>query len=224
MTKKDDEKIEEYKSLDELKENEVQGIDWDKYCRDAARPILVLAPHGGTIEPHTELIAERIAGNDFKLFVFMGLRREKKIKDRKWLHVTSSDAKNYKDDDLIRLQKGAIVAISIHGGKDRDQIGNYKKLATFMGGNNEELMELVWNNLDSYGFYCHGAPASINGKSNTNIVNQCSKGGVQLEISRSERDSLANNPVRLERYTKAIRETLLQYIRTLEDSGKSKKE
>jgi phage replication-related protein YjqB (UPF0714/DUF867 family) len=56
--------VKAYKSFGELSYNESEGQDY--VIRTCLRnsPVLVMAPHGGKIEPGTAEIAEAIAGND----------------------------------------------------------------------------------------------------------------------------------------------------------------
>lgn len=194
----------DYKDMKTLQKNETQGVDWDKKFLDKGSTVLVIAPHGGTIEPHTELIAKAIAGEEFNQFTFVGLRRKN---DRSWLHVTSSD---YEEDDLTSLQKKSQIAISVHGAANRE---GYDDRVTFLGGGDKAVRDLIWARLDSYGFNAFEAPNGLDGSHKKNFVNRCGVkqdiAGVQLEISRSEREALADNPVRLQRYAKAILEILL---------------
>lgn len=189
----------DYSSLTELEANETRGVDWDKYCIDRKSSVLIIAPHGRSIEPHTEMIAEKIAGDDFNLYVFLGLR--KKVSGRPWLHVTST---RFEDSDLIGLLKKSNIAVSIHGcGK------KYQEQATFIGGGNTVLKDKIRSSLQSHGFEVCDAPPGIGAKDRNNFVNKCGgDGGVQLEISGSERQSLADNPTRLKLYAESVRAVL----------------
>ena len=196
----------DYDSMLMLQSNEKQGLDWDKKALDRESSVLIVAPHGGTIEPHTELIATTIAGKEFKLFTFVGLRR--KTAAGKWLHVTST---NYEERDLSTLQRKAQIALSVHGAANRDA---YDERVTLIGGGNKAVRDLVWARLEYYGFNVLQAPEGLDGSHKKNLVNRNGskqdKPGVQLEISRGEREALADNPARLERYGKAVREVLLR--------------
>jgi len=195
----------EYDSLDKLKENEVEDVDWRRFFQDRDSWLIVAAPHGRTIEPFTELIAKEIAGEHFSLFIFEGLRR--KIPDRKWLHVRSE---RYNDPDLARMQKLAQVTLSIHGAENRE---NLPEKVTHMGGTNEELRDFVWSALDGAGFSIVLGTDHLAGRDPNNFVNRTKAGGVQLEISRAEREALADNSARRLRYVDAIREAFLVYQR-----------
>ncbi len=210
----------EYEDMKLLKQKETQGKDWDKYHTDRESAVLVVAPHGGTIEPHTDLIAKAIAKDDFSLFVFRGLRRNSS--DRKWLHVTSG---NYEEEDLTHLQKKVMVALSVHGAANKD---GYKEKTTFMGGGDTLLRDLIWARLEAHGFDAFLAPAGLDGSYKGNFVNKSGPEqnipGVQLEISRGERDALADTPARLERYASAIREVLLPINMQARDKSATKED
>jgi phage replication-related protein YjqB (UPF0714/DUF867 family) len=124
------------------------------------------------------------------------------------LHVTSA---NFIDPDLTQLQTQAKICLSIHGASNKD---GFDSQTTFIGGANQKLIELIRWRLESKGFNVFEAPHGIAGSSKANFVNKCGPNqdlpGVQLEISRGERESLADNPIRLERYAVAIREVLLE--------------
>ncbi len=210
------ESMTDYVNLKNLKDNEVPNRDWRQYAHDRDSWLVVVAPHGGTIEPFTELIAVEIAGNDFSLFVFEGLRR--KLPERKWLHVRSEE---YEDSELKQLQLKSRVTLSIHGAatkQDKEKWPNLPEKVTHMGGNNEDLRDLIWNSLNKNGFEAVLGEHHLAGRHKDNFVNRHHR-GVQLEISRAERDALADNPVRRNRYINAIREALLSY--TPPDSDKS---
>jgi phage replication-related protein YjqB (UPF0714/DUF867 family) len=48
--------------------------------------VAIIAPHGGKIEPGTSEIAAAIAGDDYSLYRFQGLRD----RPREELHITSA--------------------------------------------------------------------------------------------------------------------------------------
>ena len=192
----------EYSSMDDLKKNELEHVDWRQSYQDRHSWLVVVAPHGRTIEPLTELIAKEIAADDFSLFLFEGLRR--KDPNKKWLHVRSE---LYKDDDLKRLQDNAQVTLSVHGAANRQD----GEKVTHIGGNNDQLRELVWNALDGNGFSVVLGEGHLAGKDLNNFVNRTKLKGVQLEVSRAEREALADCPARRTRYIGAIHEALRCY-------------
>jgi phage replication-related protein YjqB (UPF0714/DUF867 family) len=194
----------DYSSLDELMRNEIRHRDWDFSFVEKHTPILVVAPHGKTIEPFTELIAREIAGDDHSLFIFEGRRR--RAENKKWLHVSSE---NFTHPDLERLQEQSRVTLSVHGAANKD---NLPERVTQTGGKNDTLRELIGDSLAGHGFEVVLGSGGLAGMSDKNFVNRTEHYGVQLEISRGERESLGDNPVRLKRYVDAVRRVMARYV------------
>ena len=48
-------------------------VDYRIRAEDRGSAVILLAPHGGTIEPETSLIAEAIAGRDYSYYLFEAL-------------------------------------------------------------------------------------------------------------------------------------------------------
>ncbi len=79
--------LNKYGSYAELARHEVEGRDYR--IRAHARPgspVLVVAPHGGMIEVGTSEIAHVVAGREFSLFSFEGVKPYGTNRD---LHITS---------------------------------------------------------------------------------------------------------------------------------------
>jgi hypothetical protein len=75
-----------YKYFLELAKKETQGIDFRVRLQQRAGKAVVLAPHGGGIEPGTSEIAEAIDGADFSFYAFEGI----KPANNRILHITST--------------------------------------------------------------------------------------------------------------------------------------
>ncbi|MDP3510190.1 MAG: poly-gamma-glutamate hydrolase family protein [Candidatus Melainabacteria bacterium] len=193
----------DYSSLEELMRHEEQHRDWDFSFLEKDSWLLVVAPHAKTIEPFTEIIAKEIAGKDYSLFIFEGLRR--KSETRKWLHI-SSDC--FAHPDLERLQAQSTVTLSVHGAANND---NFLERVTHIGGQNDALRDLVWDGLNAHGFSVLRGIGTLAGMSDKNLVNRTKSHGVQLEVSRSEREYLGDNPVRRKRYVDAVRWAIHRY-------------
>jgi phage replication-related protein YjqB (UPF0714/DUF867 family) len=78
-----------YTSFEDLAKAEVEGQDYQVRLRNVeGGRAVIIAPHGGGIEPGTSEIADAIADNDFSFYAFEGLKA--------WangpLHVTSTDS------------------------------------------------------------------------------------------------------------------------------------
>jgi phage replication-related protein YjqB (UPF0714/DUF867 family) len=154
---------------------------------------IVLALHGGGIEPGTSEIALAVAGyhpatfahaadcfglHDF--WIFEGLLGDGNSK----LHVTST---HYDDPIALKLVQISKRCLSLHGLGDVAANGKIQ-----IGGRDTELMGIVLEELTAAGI-----PAAIatgqgtNGNATENICNKTtSGGGVQLEMGAAYRESL----------------------------------
>ena len=74
-----------YGSFAELAIGEAEGRDWVRLYLDRGSRFLVMAPHGGWIEPYTTELAQAIAGEDFSFYTFKGVKE----RGNRHLHLTS---------------------------------------------------------------------------------------------------------------------------------------
>src|SRR5688572_22846005 len=96
-----------YTSFQELAATEKLGEDYDIQSRlsDGAGAV-VIAPHGGTIEPWTDKIADAIAGDDFSFYCFRALKKNSR------LHIKSHLFDDPTCEELIAAHEHVL---SIHG-------------------------------------------------------------------------------------------------------------
>lgn len=193
----------DYNSLEELQTIELENKDWSKTICNRNSWLLIVAPHAGTIEPHTDVIAEQIAASEYSLFIFRGLRQ--RTDGRKWLHVTSS---RFHDNDLKRLQAKASVSLAIHGASDSH---NDILKITHLGGLNKDLRDSIAVELTSSGFKTIDGSGHLAGTSDLNLVNRTPLKGVQLEISRSQRCELSKDADKQLKYTAAIIRAIFKF-------------
>lgn len=186
---------ETYKNFEELKKNEKEGVDFQIDINDRKTPCVVIAIHGGRIEPNTTEIAKELAGDIFSFYSFQGIKE----KNNTILHVTSSVFDEPRCIDLVsRSEK----VISIHGKRESDDF-------IMLGGLDYLLIKkittmLVYNNFD-----IRNAPDNVNGDSPKNICNRCISGkGVQIEISFGLREKLVNDKEQLFKFCSIIRECI----------------
>jgi hypothetical protein len=79
-------RLNKYGSYAELARCELQGSDYRiTACARPQSPVLIVAPHGGLIEIGTSEIAAAVAGDDYNLFSFEGLKPYGANRD---LHIT----------------------------------------------------------------------------------------------------------------------------------------
>jgi phage replication-related protein YjqB (UPF0714/DUF867 family) len=65
---------EQYRSFEELAGREQESVDYQIRLHARQSLIVIMAPHGGKIEPGTSELAEYIAREDFSFYAFEGIR------------------------------------------------------------------------------------------------------------------------------------------------------
>lgn len=189
-----------YRSFKELSEREIEGRDYQ--MRIVSRPgnILVMAPHGGKIEPGTSEIAEAISLHGYSFYSFEGL----KPNGNSLLHIESH---LFDEPRAIKAIKKADVVITIHGHSEN------RSSFILIGGLNTELGKIIKHNLEYLGYHFRAFPKGLGGKDPNNICNRGrQRCGVQLEISRKLREFLKNNENKLNEFVQAIREAIQTYL------------
>jgi len=161
-----------YSNFAELKQAEREGVDY-RVCivRRDNSSIVVLAPHGGGIEPGTSEVATKIAEKEFSLAMFEG----KKPTGNARLHITST---NFDEPRCLQLAQMTDSVIAIHGEGSKERV-------VFLGGRDEKLGAQVRAVLESQGYQVkiHENP-ELQGIATVNICNRGRRGaGVQLELS-----------------------------------------
>ena len=77
----------DYKGFTDLVSAQVEGTDYRVHVRaNAGSTVAVIAPHGGGIEQYTSDVARDVAGADFNLYLFEGIRQAGKYSA---LHLAS---------------------------------------------------------------------------------------------------------------------------------------
>jgi phage replication-related protein YjqB (UPF0714/DUF867 family) len=136
---------------------------------DRRSPVTITSVHGGQIEKGTSAIARAIAGRNYNLFDFQGLKRDHPPE----LHVTAT---RFRHPTLTRLLHASSFAVSIHG------MGNTGNQTIWLGGLNAQLKQLTLAELQSAGFSVEPDSPKYRGESPRNIVNLPRLHGVQLEL------------------------------------------
>jgi phage replication-related protein YjqB (UPF0714/DUF867 family) len=159
-----------YSDFHHLAEHEQEGRDW-RIREHHAGPVLILAPHGGGIEPGTSELAEAIAGNEHSLYLFEGL----KASGNRDLHITSSC---FDEPRCRAMLADAETVVAVHGEDSDEQV-------VFIGGLDNGLAARVSAGLAAAGFVA--SPPNrvhLEGRAQSNICNGGRTGaGVQLEIA-----------------------------------------
>ncbi len=185
-----------YKSFQELAAQEVEGRDYQIRVRLRDERVLIMAPHGGKIEPTTCMIAEAIAGENYSYYSFDGLKPE----GNSVLHIESH---LFDEPRAMQAIKNTDVVITVHG-----QL-NHQEGFIMVGGLHVDLRSGIRRRLEAAGFQTRTPPEGLQGIDPENICNRGRlKGGVQLEISRKERDLLRTDQDRLMRFASAVRDAI----------------
>ena len=200
MTRKD-EMSSPHKSYDELSRKEVEGRDYRIRLQSKDGRVLVMAPHGGKIEPTTSVIAEAIAGENYSLYCFEGLKAD----GNSVLHIESH---LFDEPRALQAVKKADIVITVHG-----QL-NHKEEFVMVGGLNVDLRSGIRRQLETSGFRTRPPTERLQGIDPENICNRGRlKGGVQLEISRKVRDSLRSDANRLQLFADAVRKVIRYHFK-----------
>src|SRR4030042_6317944 len=101
-----------YQSYKELSEHEVEGQDYRIGMELRDPRVLIMAIHGGKIEPGTTEIAEAIAGMDYSFYSFEGL----KAAGNSALHIESH---LFDEPHALQAVNQADIVITVHGQLDQ---------------------------------------------------------------------------------------------------------
>ena len=173
--------MDKYKSMQELESKTTRNKDWMIHTQNRYSKIIILAIHGGGIEPATTELASIIAkkGN-YNYFSFDGI----KTKGNSELHVTST---KYDNKIALSMINTSDKAIAIHGCLGEERI-------VYIGGKDLQLKSTITQQLKEIGINVQEASRQMAGLKDDNIVNQTTtNAGVQLELTSTLRRSLFKN-------------------------------
>ncbi len=189
-----------YESFKELSSREVEGQDYRIRVELRDPRVLIIAPHGGKIEPATAEVAEAIAGTDYSFYSFEGLKAD----GNGVLHIESH---LFDEPRALGAVKKANIIITVHGQIDR------KEEFVMVGGLDDGLRSEIQRQLEAAGFQTRLPSEGLTGTDPMNICNRGKLGrGVQLEISRKVRDGLRTNQDRLQAFADAVRKGIRSYL------------
>lgn len=165
-----------YKGFTDLANAQVEGTDYRVHVRaNAGSAVAVIAPHGGSIEQYTSDVARDIAGENFNLYLFEGIRQAGNYDA---LHLTSH---RFDEPRCLELLSRCNHVVAIHGcGGDVQQ--------ALVGGLDESLKAAVARAIADLGIdtrlRAHQFPAT----DPNNICNRGRRGvGVQIEMTMALR-------------------------------------
>lgn len=195
-----------YRNFSQLAEHEAQDVDFSIRVSDRNGPVVILAPHGGGIEPGTSELSEAIAGTDFSFYAFEGLKNT----GNAVLHITST---RFDEPRGLALTAKSRTAIAIHGEDSGEP-------TVFLGGLDTGMLRHMRTSLEEGGFRVrtHDNP-ELQGTATENICNRARNGrGVQLELSKGLRETFFSSLTRagrqvrtkeFDRFVAAIRKAIL---------------
>jgi len=164
-----------YQNFGELRRAELASA-WRVRRRLRHSPVLIIAPHGGRIEPGTSEIAALIACGNYNLYRFEG---RKGRGENTALHITSH---HFDEPKALKLVAKCRIVLGIHGCKGRGAI--------YVGGGDTPLREDLAAALRATGLRVKAYGHKYSAEEPLNICNRGSRrAGAQLEITRDLRRS-----------------------------------
>lgn len=197
-----------YVSFSELAKHETEGRAFVRQVAARRSPLLILAPHGGGIEPGTGELAQAIAGERYSLYVFDSLKKD----FGSVLHLTST---RFDDPVCLDLLQVSRTAIALHGCLDIIP-------CVYVGGLDQALAELLSWALSKAGFQTIDDDSEHAGRSPSNLCNRCASGrGVQLELSKGLRDQMFLGMLRWQR--KTVTSIFVDFVTCVRDALQEEK-
>lgn len=193
-----------YPNYETLAKSEKERVDFRVQSFEGRSGTLVMAPHGGSIEPGTTELAEAIANRSHSFYSFEGIKK----RGNRDLHITST---NFNEPVGLALASTAMQVVAIHGEEDD------KNEVVYLGGLNKELQANLKNYLDAAGFKTD-FHEKLKGENERNICNHAKRHGVQLELSKGlrmtffrslERNGRKETTEKFDEFVEAIRQGLV---------------
>ena len=159
--------MDKYRNFDELRNAERADIDFQiiRLRRPGAKAIII-APHGGVIEPRTAEIARQIAGDAFSYYAFKAAKPG--------LHITSH---HFDEPCCLALVRDHRWVVAIHGCKGEEPL-------VLLGGLDRKLITNIAVKLEERGIPHKTEGHDFPGREPSNICNRGLSGaGVQLELT-----------------------------------------
>lgn len=188
-----------FSSFEELSKVYAKGVDFSIESQlIEGSELLVMAPHGGKIEPFTSELAVRVAHDNYSMYAFAGHLKN----NNKDLHITSHVFFEPMLDSLLQRH---VKALAFHGRRDDGDPDTI-----FLGGLDWPLVSKISTALSDKGFKVASEGHKFPGAHPRNSCNRCSSGmGVQFELPTSLRKMLSADPEYLEILVTAVRSVFL---------------
>ncbi|MFT4080876.1 poly-gamma-glutamate hydrolase family protein [Rhodomicrobium sp.] len=183
-----------FESFYQLSQSVNSGRDYRIRVDDRGSPMAVIAPHGGRIELRTSDIASSIAANVHSLYCFEGVMPN----SFENLHITST---KFDEPACLKLIATCDFVIAVHGMRGDEELVE-------IGGLDHDLKQFIQAELSGAGFNAVQAKR-FPGLEPKNICNRGKRHkGVQLEISKGLRNSLAQNDEALSVFAECVRNSV----------------
>ncbi len=190
-----------FANFEQLRQSKVESRDYHICVRLTPSSVLIMAPHGGKIEPGTSELANMIARDNLSFYSFAGIQRGNNYTD---LHITST---NFDEPRAIEATSHADIVVSIHGHSDET------RSFLIIGGLHEDLSTALRHALEEAGFSIERERPGLAGASNRNICNRGRTGrGIQFEISRALRDELLGDEELKSSFVNRVRQVISTVI------------
>ncbi len=170
--------MDKYSNFNQLLSSEKKDVDFRRRVKQRNSGWLIIAPHGGGIEPGTSELAAAIARFNHSVYTFEGIKKS----DNKTLHITSTQ---FDDPQLLKLLKSSNGTIAIHGCSGNEQIA-------YVGGLQDDIRDKIIAQLSENGINATiSSNPSLQGRDINNICNRNSIGkGVQIELTEGLRSAM----------------------------------
>ena len=168
----------------DLARSQLEGADF-KVCvqRRPESAVAILAPHGGAIEAGTSEIARAVAGAEFNLYLFEGIRPSGNYAA---LHLTSHC---FDEPRCLSLLSACDHVVTIHGCRGKEP-------RALLGGLDLGLKKLISDALAAVGIESHLAGHPYHAIHPRNICNRGRRGaGVQIELTSALRLRKSNRSI-----------------------------
>ncbi|MEI7848864.1 MAG: poly-gamma-glutamate hydrolase family protein [Chloroflexota bacterium] len=171
-----------YNNFQELNQHQHLEIDYRIHSVAQPHPLVILAIHAGGIELGTSELALAIAGNDYSIYLFEGLRKGKNER----LHLTSTHFDEPQCLDLVQKHQHAL---SIHG-----FTANPSDPEIYLGGTHQLFIQHMLQSLQTNGYLAQVNTQKFGATDPRNICNRTQNGmGLQIEIAGGLRQRFFSN-------------------------------
>ena len=185
-----------YRNFYELSRREAAGRDFIVHCTIRNPRGIVVAPHGGRIEPFTADVARHIAGDVLSFYEFAGVKAE----GNRRLHITSH---LFDEPRALEAVGGATVVLAVHGAMAKAPF-------VMIGGRDTASGSCLADALREKGFSIRPTGARKGGVHPLNICNRGKTGlGIQIEMGAGLRSEFMESPLKLDLFARTVRAVLV---------------